>query len=226
VLQFDGRYSVIWTWYVRLLRQEQEKDDLRSWHQRVWAERCTTAVLSTLERECVRLHSFRGQLALRHEAQEGSFFASASSFGPWAFRRTPKQHVVRLLHRSHVLRLASVAALARLAFEFVLVRQSPFDANDVSEALAVFTLFTPDDRDHDVRERLDRLARVLCRADTIVPVRALVLTPHAAGTRTLQESDAKKVVGCRLPMPTSQDKSECWEALQREIRAFAEPASR
>ena len=223
VLQFDARYSTIWTWYVRLVRQEQEKDDLRSWHQRVWAERCTTAVLSTLERECGRLHSSRGQLALRHEAQEGSFFSGASSLGPWVFPRTPKQHVVRILRRSQVRRLASVAALSRLAFDFVLVRQDPFDATEISAALAVFTLFTPDDQDRDLLDRLERLDRVLPFADWEVPG-ALVLTPHTAGTQVLQRSRTRNVVGCRLPMPTSQDKSAV-EALRGFLRNFAEPGA-
>lgn len=226
VLQFDDRYSIIWTWYVRLIRQEQEKDDLRSWHQRVWAERCTTSVISTLECECVRPHSFRGQLALRHEAQEGCFFASASSLGPWAFRRTPRQHVVRLLRPSQVMQMAQIAPLSRCAFEFVLVRQSPFDASEISAALVVFTLFTPSDQDQDMLERLRRLDHVLSLAGTKVPVGALVLTPTAAGTRVLQQSHTQNVVGCRLPMPTTQDKSPGWEALRRVLRAFAEPGSR
>lgn len=222
VLQFDDRYSVIWTWYVRLIRQEQERDDLRAWHQRVWAERCLTAVLATLERQCVRLTSFRGQLALRHEASEGCFFAAASSLGPWTFRRTPMHHVVRILHRKDVLRNAQLAPLAKLAFDFVLVRQSPFDEQDISAALAVFTLFTPADTDSGIGERLERLDNQLALVAPGMRSGALVLTPHTTDTQALQQSQTKNVVSCRLPMPTSQDKSPGWKALGRCLTAFVE----
>lgn len=223
VLQFDDRYSIIWTWYIRLIRQEQEKDDLRSWHHRVWAERCRTAVLSVLERTCQTKHSFRGQLALRGEAKFGSFYHGASTVGPWFFRRAPHQHVARVMERHELLTHRTLFGLAASACEFALVRHNPFDIDEVSAVAVAYCMNTPTNDDSSTAARLEELETLLTKLSLPMPAAAILLTPHTQGTRALQQSGAKNALSVRLPLPDSQDKSPGWSALERVLSAFTAP---
>ncbi len=226
VLQFDERYSVLWHWYLRLIRQEQERDDLRVWHQRVWSERCKTAVLATLETLSTRHASFRGQLALQGEAVAGQFYTPISSHGPWVVGRTNAQFVVRMLDRDSVLRQASLTPLQTLAFDYVLAMQDPFDETRIRAAVAVFSLFVPDDDDTQCAARLERLDKQLPRPSGDMTLGAIVFTPHRPGTKALQQSTSLNIVSCRLPLPESQDRSAGWKALERCIMGFAQPGGR
>jgi hypothetical protein len=217
VLQFDDRYSIIWTWYIRLIRQEKEKDDLRAWHHRVWGERCRTAVLSTLERTCLPRHSFRGQLALRGEAKFGSFYHGASTSGPWSFRRATNQHVLRIMSRSELLAHPILSPASVTACEFALVRHDPFETNVVSALVLAFCMHTPLDDDETTVARLHELEGLLAGLPFSMPTALILFTPHQPGTRALLQTGNRIATSVRIPLPEHQDMSPGWKALDNAL---------
>lgn len=220
VLQFDPDYNVIWNWFVRLRRQEQEKDDLRSWHQRVWDERSLLAVLATMEMIAQPTGSFRGRVALRREAAFGAFVDSGTTAGPWVCRGTKPGLVLRLVHRDEFGDHASLRPWLALGVERALVIQNVFDRSRIHAVLPILTLFAPDDSEQDFSERLERLDAEASRVATDSAWSLLLLTPEREGARSLIQSRSQRIVGCRIPLPAAQGASAGWAGLQKCLQIF------
>lgn len=82
VLQFDPRYSTIWTWYERLRRQQSSVDAAWIWRRRMLAERVRFALADGLSRLTAPPH-IRHRLYLRADHTCGAFSSAESSLTPW-----------------------------------------------------------------------------------------------------------------------------------------------
>lgn len=93
VLQFDARYSPIWTWYERLRRQQTSADEAWIWRRRVLVEHARMAIAQTMSSERGAI-PFANRLYLRAEHDRGFFLDPRSLLTPW---RREDGRVVHLL---------------------------------------------------------------------------------------------------------------------------------
>jgi len=106
VLLNDVRYRVIWYWYQKLLRQENEKDSFWDWQSRTWddiARLLVSIAIILCKNQLLDNSSFRfstvyeGALRIRSEQILGCRAAAGSETGPLLIERFKNG---RLVHRA------------------------------------------------------------------------------------------------------------------------------
>jgi hypothetical protein len=223
VLQFDPDYSQVWHWYLRLIRQKREQENLRAWHHRTWAERCRIAVLAFLEKDSLGSSSFRGWAHLRGEPFYGTYLSRSTSAGPWAYRRTASGSVLRAVAREGLAGVPGLRRLAGTACDWALVIQDAFDSRHLHAALGIYSMHLIAETDAQLKQHLCELEACIRPtsgpADT--PLRALVLVPSLDGTEPSVQSPGGHVTACRIPGPEDRGRDRGWTALGRCLEAFA-----
>lgn len=86
VLQMDSRYSLIWSAYQMLVRQQMLEDNVWRWRHRLFSEHVQLGIIAALQSLCVREATHGGDVIIRSEQHAGQFIDSRTELGPWRLR--------------------------------------------------------------------------------------------------------------------------------------------
>lgn len=127
VLQMDARYSVLWSAYQLLVRQQMLEDNVWRWRQRLFSEHIQLGVVSVLQELCDSNLTHGGDVWIRSEQNSGQFIDSRTALGPWIMGE--KQPVSIDLVRGDQLDLHPLLlkSLGSIGPDFVLVKRSRRD---------------------------------------------------------------------------------------------------
>jgi len=189
VLQFDVRYARMWSYYDRLRRQEEERDNLLGWRHRVWTEFCELLVRKQAElvlgphhtaagADSPRKGQHVGPAVIHREASFGHFLDVRTFAGLWPVAGSSTQTCITM-HRTgdlvdHPTR--SVQQLAPLLPDLVMTKGPAFDRQNATHVLGIWGLFAPMDSDAEARAQATRLQAAL-QTHAANGVRGLLLLP-------------------------------------------------
>ena len=213
VLQFDARYARMWTYYDRLRRQEDERDDLRAWRHRLWTEYCELLV----RREIDAVLGFRrdgdksfkepagrhvGPAVIRREADCGHFLDARTFPGLWQLGGSRNASSLRA-HRTRALMQhpnRDVQQLSPLLPDLVLVESPTFEPHIARKIAGIWGLFAPADTDSDARERALRLHAAL-ETHVARNTRALLILPAMDVRQAGDDLGSDRVACIRALLP-------------------------
>jgi hypothetical protein len=192
VLQFDERYSILWTWYDRLRRQQQEAESVMLWQHRVWAERVCLAGLKALSG--LADHRLDGELLIGRGHICGCHVDPASSFASWIIGSASGPLRIDAISREMLTDpAAGQSGLVPLQPDTVLALRSAF-SNDVVSLLAVWSCFG---RGTSTRDGLAReLADVIGSAPAGANLHGLLVVadPGAEGSASVHATERGALV--------------------------------
>jgi hypothetical protein len=222
VLMFDQRYKIVWHWYQKLRRLQQEQEDLWRWRHRVWAEIVLCNILVTLHELSAELIGdrplFRSPLYLRQEPQDAEAsgrFLDARSLFPSFIGPQITNHMTEVAVPDQAVadqeRESRLGRLRKLNPDIIL-RTGPLSVPAADRSLVgVWTEFTPSGSEDDVAAEASSLEDTIKSAG-ITGISGVLARPYkrdSAGNSLLQGFDfisqgSRPTWGCRLPMDQKQ----------------------
>ena len=222
VLMFDERYKVVWHWYQKLRRLQQEQEDLWRWRHRVWAEIVLCNILVTLHELSAELIGdrplFRAPLYLRQEPQDGEAsgrFLDARSLFPLFIGPENTSQVTEVTVPDEAAsaqeRDSRLGRLRKLNPDIIL-RTGPLSVPVTERSLVgIWTEFTPSGSEHDAAIEAKNLEETI-KSARISGTSGVLIRPSkrsSAGTSLLEGFDFasqrnRPTLGCRLPMDQKQ----------------------
>lgn len=213
VLQFDSRYAKMWSYYDRLRRQEEERDNLLGWRHRLWTEFCELLVRKQADivlgapQKAGPASSHRsgchvGPAVLHREAIHGHFLDTRTFAGLWPVGGTSSQICIRL-HRTDDLTAhpaSSVRQLAPLLPDLVMTKGPAFDRLHATQVVAIWGLYAPMDSDTEARSKAASLQTAL-QTYAASSVRGLLLLPTTEACRGDRDLGTGRVACFRIPLP-------------------------
>lgn len=213
VLQFDVRYARMWSYYDRLRRQEEERDNLLGWRHRVWTEFCellvrkqADLVLGPLQTAAGAGSRRKGQhvgpAVLHREASFGHFLDTRTYAGLWPVGGSSTQTCISI-HRTGDLAdhpARSVQQLAHLLPDLVMTKGPAFDRQNASQVVGIWGLFAPMDSDAEARTQARRLQAAL-ETHAANSVRGLLLLPTTEASPVDDDLGSGRVGCFRIRLP-------------------------
>ena len=213
VLQFDSRYARMWSYYDRLRRQEDARDNLLSWRHRLWMEFCEMLVRKQADLMlgqplppdgggCALRGRHVGPAVLHREAQFGQFLDPRTYAGLWPVAGSRKQTCIRLYRTGDLAAHPSriVRQLAPLLPDLVMTKGPAFDPQTLTHAIGIWGIFAPMDSDSAAREQAVSLQRAL-HTHAADSVRGLLLLPTNAAAPLDDDLGTGRVSCLRICLP-------------------------
>lgn len=229
VLQFDVRYRQLWSWYDRLRRREDERDNLSPWRHRFWSEHVRLLLCRAIEQGvddvplAVLERSFHSPAILHHEADQGCFLHNDFSPGPWSLRDGRAMDLLNLVPDQRISKHSSqlLRGLDLLAPDCLLTLAPVFEEQHPHRVLVVWTPFAPTIDD----AALERADRALAAADSAGRYSGLVIVPGRTGDRPILQSRSGRITCLRQMLAGDARGSGEFETrfalLRKIIRSFA-----
>ena len=146
VLQSDARYRDIWTWYQKLLRNQDSEEQIWNWQGRLWADVCRLLVGATCHfliagsRASARDALTRAPLFVEREGRLGSRLGDSWGPGPLLARRTAgSERVLSIVDSSQTDDHAITPQLSQLGAHCYLIEEG-LGGGGKFDALAIWAL--------------------------------------------------------------------------------------
>ena len=170
VLQNDSRYREIWYWYRKLLKRENEEDDLWDWQPRTWADVMRLLIGAALEllhgqkKENLKIRDgfvfeplVNAPFNLTVEQERGCRLVAGSLPGPFQITRIINgQHkekmVIELVHPDLASNHQIVQHIGRVGGHLYMVVH-PLGANKISKNIIIFWSVNGAGVDHGINIR-------------------------------------------------------------------------
>jgi hypothetical protein len=150
VLQNDARYKTVWKWYKKLLRQDDEVDQVWDWQARSWADICRLFVGCALK---LGLNDFKdpiplidGPLLLSAEQKLGCRILPGSEPGPFiltkANQNLEESRIIEIIHPDLAEDHAIASQLGRTGGHHYIITRPIANQNQVSEVFILWSVNT------------------------------------------------------------------------------------